>query len=884
MKKIYLISIALILCLNSFAQTYWDILGNTSTNAATNYLGTTDANDLSFRTNGTLRMQLEQTGELGIGTTTPGSWLHVAPSGSNESFRTNSSATNIADAWRMFRGTNEMFRAWFATGANALNLYATRGPLRLSSGAVTTGTTNEGIEIVGGTGADAGFVGIGDYTAFGATHLLHAHESTAATEAGFQLSNDATGITATDGFLINVEATTPIVNIRQQENQPMRFQIRDQTISSLIERAEFTYGGAMRENQLTTAVDGFRIWNPGYTMSTANSADHALDLWCGASNSTHIRFDNSGLIQTINLRFEQIARLDGFWFDARPYDYQKIASPRAFRGRYFFNIDSVEISRFSNANSTNFGFMRVGLQPAGLLGIAGIDAARRLEVYDNAAVPQFRITQTDGISFTDLQTTSLGDFILIPSYNGGPAQVGIGTTSPVSTLEVHAPTLSAGNQSTVRIENSLGTTGGIKKGVEIAMSGANTQLIALSSAIPTSSSTGDTYGLIHTDANSGNTSTGIYMDQNGSNTYATGIELNLNNTKTATGSETYGMYNTVTGATPAVWGLRLITNSTSTATGALLYGVSSDITGSGGNQTEVIALRGYNIKSGSTNNYGVTGYAINGTNNYGVYGTAPATNCVNLGACTNAAIYASGYGYTTNQWYTSSDASIKTDVVPISDYWTILNGLNGYRYDYDTSLNATTNLNLSDAPQMGLIAQEVEAVAPELVKSFTNPGSTDANGIVKNDYSVKSINYDGLIPVLIEAIKDLKAQVDSLTANASSNRAKSNINNIENKNTNDDVTNEQKIVLSNQQGIILNQNDPNPFTESTTITYFIPEEIKVAKIIFTSMSGTIINTAIISEKGTGQLDVYSSDLSKGLYTYTLVCDGKVIDSKKMVKQ
>ncbi len=729
-----------------------------------------------------------------------------------------------------------------------------------------------------------GNVGIGNFAT--ANTLLHLHqENHDIPIVNFQMTNAAIGNAATNGFLIDVDGSG-LLRLNQQERAPMQFWGIDATLTnSNVIRGEWTYGNAMQENQIAP-TDGFRIWNPGYTSSTSYNPDHALDLWCGLSNTTHIRFDHSGLIQTINLRFEQIARLNGFWFDAKPYDYQKTGG---FRGEYYFNIDSIEIGRYSNTNNTNLGFMRVGLQPTGLLGAAGFDATRRFEVYDAANVPQVRITRTtDGSGipqvFTDLQTTSLGDFILIPSYNGGPAQVGIGTTSPVSTLEVHAPTLTAGNQSTVRIENSLGTTGGIKRGVEIAVSGANTQLIALSSAIPTSSSTGDTYGLIHTDANSGNSSTGIYMDQNGSNTYATGIELNLNNTKTATGSETYGMYNTVTGATPAVWGLRLITNSTSTATGALLYGVSSDITGSGGNPTEVIALRGYNTKSGSTNNYGVTGYAINGTNNYGVYGTAPATNCVNLGACTNAAIYASGYGYTTNQWYTSSDASIKTDVLPISDYWTILNGLNGYRYDYDTSLNATTNLNLSDAPQMGLIAQEVEAVAPELVKSFTNPGSTDANGIVKNDYSVKSINYDGLIPVLVEAIKDLKAQVDSLIANSSSQRLMNDSNTPENQSTKSETFNQQKIVLSNQQGIILNQNDPNPFTESTRITFQIPDEVRDAKIIFTSTTGSIINTAIINERGAGELEVYSSELSKGLYNYTLVCDGKVIATKKMVKQ
>ncbi|MBK9318691.1 MAG: tail fiber domain-containing protein [Bacteroidetes bacterium] len=53
---------------------------------------------------------------------------------------------------------------------------------------------------------------------------------------------------------------------------------------------------------------------------------------------------------------------------------------------------------------------------------------------------------------------------------------------------------------------------------------------------------------------------------------------------------------------------------------------------------------------------------------------------------------------------------LKKNILLISDYWTILDGLNGYRYDFDTTLNSTTNLNLSVGPQMGLIAQELKSL------------------------------------------------------------------------------------------------------------------------------------------------------------------------------
>ncbi|MBK9638234.1 MAG: T9SS type A sorting domain-containing protein [Bacteroidetes bacterium] len=175
----------------------------------------------------------------------------------------------------------------------------------------------------------------------------------------------------------------------------------------------------------------------------------------------------------------------------------------------------------------------------------------------------------------------------------------------------------------------------------------------------------------------------------------------------------------------------------------------------------------------------------------------------------------------------------------------------------------------------GFIAQDVAAIAPDLVKDFNYPAEYDSAGTLLNPaFNSLGMNYIGVIPLLVAAVNEQKATIDSLINALQNPTPLPNIN----------PQNSQKISLSNVSSIILNQNDPNPFTESTRITFQIPDEVRDAKIIFTSTTGAIINTAIINERGAGELEVYSSELSKGLYHYTLVCDGKVIATKKMVKQ
>ncbi|NBR14126.1 MAG: tail fiber domain-containing protein [Flavobacteriales bacterium] len=75
----------------------WKLLGNAGTNAGTNFLGTTDATDLVFRTNSTEKMRVMSGGNVGIGESNPQRILHLKGSTSNVALRLENSSAKIYD-------------------------------------------------------------------------------------------------------------------------------------------------------------------------------------------------------------------------------------------------------------------------------------------------------------------------------------------------------------------------------------------------------------------------------------------------------------------------------------------------------------------------------------------------------------------------------------------------------------------------------------------------------------------------------------------------------------------------------------------------------------------------------------------------------------------
>jgi len=93
-----------------------------------------------------------------------------------------------------------------------------------------------------------------------------------------------------------------------------------------------------------------------------------------------------------------------------------------------------------------------------------------------------------------------------------------------------------------------------------------------------------------------------------------------------------------------------------------------------------------------------------------------------------------------------SDKRSKTNIKDITNALDVVTRMRGVSFNWKNSVN------MSQDRQIGFIGQEMEKILPEVVTTG------EWNGI--EDY--KSIKYDCIVPVLAEAIKELKTEKDAL--------------------------------------------------------------------------------------------------------------------------
>ena len=176
----------------------------------------------------------------------------------------------------------------------------------------------------------------------------------------------------------------------------------------------------------------------------------------------------------------------------------------------------------------------------------------------------------------------------------------------------------------------------------------------------------------------------------------------------------------------------------------------------------------------------------------------------------------------------------------------------------------------------GFIAQEVEVSAKKVNYEFS--------GVVapQNDKDLYGLRYSDFVVPMVKAIQELSGTNDSLRSvidNLKSAEAnlQAQVNSIMQQ------VNSLKATTLSGRVPALQQNTPNPFNGTTTINYYLPGNSSNAQLIITDAQGHVLKDVVLgNSKGMGQAIVGAGDLASGIYFYSLVVNGKSVDTKKMV--
>jgi hypothetical protein len=326
--------------------------------------------------------------------------------------------------------------------------------------------------------------------------------------------------------------------------------------------------------------------------------------------------------------------------------------------------------------------------------------------------------------------------------------------------------------------------------------------------------------------------------------------------------------------------------------GTAIYGVSGEHTGVRGYSFLGVGIEGFGpigVKGIGNSQYrkGVVGIAIQdgiavegrneGSSGYG--GVFSGT--VGLRATGASFTYAAeflGKVYASNGFVTS-DGNLKENILEIENAISIIGKLKPYHYEFKKEIKYQF-LHLPEGKHYGLIAQDVEEVLPNLVSTANHEELKDEDVLGKQKrqfITIKAVNYVELIPIMVKAMQEQSAENKSLKEQLADQQIQ--------------ITELRQMILDLKNGnsraitsigAFLEQNSPNPVNRSTLIRYSIPEHTSNAHLSVTNVKGQLIKTVTISNKGLGQLNLDTSTLASGIYTYTLYVDGQFADSKQLI--
>jgi hypothetical protein len=336
-------------------------------------------------------------------------------------------------------------------------------------------------------------------------------------------------------------------------------------------------------------------------------------------------------------------------------------------------------------------------------------------------------------------------------------------------------------------------------------------------------------------------------------------------------------------------------------------GVEAQIIDGGGSpdaNSSIYGVIGSSAAQTCLSQVGVWGYLANNAANctggyqYAVMGTAPISGTPVPGGLSSGgngtcpptyAGYFEGDVFCSNTYY-YSDPKLKSNISDYTGALAILDKIPVKQYDFNTSQYPYMNLPLGH--QVGVLSTDMKQLLPNLVKPAYHPGAQKGDQGVSFD----AVNYNSLIPIMIQAIQEVDAKTNPANTTASTQQAQIDALtrqlNEQNKQIAslttmlNDICNLGCAGLQNSNGnnqdVVLYQSIPNPTSGAATIGYIVNIPFKDAVISVSSTTGSIMKEFKITQNGKGSIVFDGSQYEGATFRYSLIIDNRLYDTKTIV--
>lgn len=206
-------------------------------------------------------------------------------------------------------------------------------------------------------------------------------------------------------------------------------------------------------------------------------------------------------------------------------------------------------------------------------------------------------------------------------------------------------------------------------------------------------------------------------------------------------------------------------------------------------------------------------------------------------------------------WTVVSDRRLKKDIKPYVKGLELVKAINPVYFKYNEASGV-----VDDSEFVGIIAQELQEVAPDMVNYIPDPNEKDKN----TEYL--SADLSQLDFALVNAVKELDLEIQRLKTEVQQLR--------------EELGKRDNSLVGNNGALFVS---PNPFQSDARIQYRLDEQTYQATLEVYTMDGKLVHSEELSAVGNGEVNISLNQHNSGSLIFKLVADGKVVDTQHIIQ-